>query len=63
LRVFLEAVDPNLAPKLIMPADEATTKEVIESPLGRGNQFWIVAGDAGTMRWVALRERWIAASG
>ncbi len=46
-----------------MPADEATTKEVIASPLGRGNQVWIVAGDAGTMRWVALRERWIAASG
>jgi hypothetical protein len=31
LRVFLEAVDPNLAAKLIMPADEATTKEVIET--------------------------------
>ncbi len=36
---------------------------VIGSPAGRGNQVWIVAGDAGTMRWVALRERWIAASG
>ena len=31
LRVFLEAVDPNLAAKLIMPANEATTKEVIET--------------------------------
>jgi hypothetical protein len=31
LGVFLEAVDPNLAAKLIMPADEATTKEVIET--------------------------------
>jgi len=31
LRVFLEAVDPNLASKLIMPANEATTKEIIET--------------------------------
>jgi hypothetical protein len=31
LRVFLDAIDPNLASKLIMPADEATTKEIIET--------------------------------
>mgnify|MGYP003132730165 CR=1 FL=1 len=31
LRTFLEAVDPNLASKLIMPANEATTKEIIET--------------------------------
>lgn len=31
LRVFIEAVDPNLAAKLIMPAQEATTKEIIET--------------------------------
>ena len=31
LRVFLEAVDPNLASKLIAPAQEATNKEVAET--------------------------------
>ena len=31
LRVFLEAVDPNLASKLIAPAQEATNKEVEET--------------------------------
>jgi len=31
LRIFLEAVDPNLASKLIAPAQEATNKEVEET--------------------------------
>jgi len=31
LRVFIEAVDPNLASKLIMPQQEATDKEVMEA--------------------------------
>ena len=31
LTVFLEAVDPNLASKLIAPAQEATNKEVLET--------------------------------
>lgn len=31
LRTFLEAVDPNLASKLIMPRQEATSKEIIET--------------------------------
>ena len=31
LRTFLEAVDPNLASKLIMPQQEATSKEIIET--------------------------------
>ena len=31
LKVFLEAVDPNLASKLIAPAQEATNKEVLET--------------------------------
>ena len=35
---------------------------VIASPLGRGNPVGSVMRDAGAMRWVALRDRWIAAS-
>jgi hypothetical protein len=31
LRTFLDAIDPNLAGQLIMPAQEATTKEIIET--------------------------------
>ena len=31
LRIFLEAVDPNLASKLIAPAQEATNKEIEET--------------------------------
>lgn len=31
LRIFLEAVDPNLASKLIAPAQEATNKEMAET--------------------------------
>jgi len=31
LRTFLDAIDPNLASQLIMPAQEATTKEIIET--------------------------------
>ena len=31
LRIFLEAVDPNLASKLIAPAQEATNKEIMET--------------------------------
>lgn len=31
LRTFLDAIDPNLASQLIMPAEEATTKEIIET--------------------------------
>ena len=31
LRIFIEAVDPNLASKLIMPQKEATDKEVMEA--------------------------------
>jgi hypothetical protein len=31
LRKVLEAIDPNLASQLIMPAQEATTKEIIET--------------------------------
>ena len=31
LRTFLDAIDPNLAGQLIMPQQEATTKEIIET--------------------------------
>lgn len=31
LRTFLDAIDPNLASQLIMPQQEATTKEIIET--------------------------------
>ena len=31
LRTFLDAIDPNMASQLIMPAQEATTKEIIET--------------------------------
>jgi hypothetical protein len=31
LRTFLDAIDPNLASQLIMPAEEASTKEIIET--------------------------------
>jgi len=31
LRTFLDAIDPNLASQLIMPAEEATTKEILET--------------------------------
>ena len=31
LRTFLDAIDPNLSSQLIMPAQEATTKEIIET--------------------------------
>ena len=31
LKIFLEAVDPNLASKLIAPAQEATNKEIMET--------------------------------
>ena len=31
LRTFLDAIDPNLAGQLIMPAQEATTKEILET--------------------------------
>ena len=30
LRTFLDAIDPNLAGQLIMPQQEATTKEVMQ---------------------------------
>jgi hypothetical protein len=31
LRTFLDAIDPNLASQLIMPSEEASTKEIIET--------------------------------
>ena len=31
LRKVIEAIDPNLANQLIMPSQEATTKEIIET--------------------------------
>ena len=45
LRTFLDAIDPNMASQLIMPAQEAATKEIIETSSdiakiasGRGGQ-------------------------